>query len=138
MKNFTPGLCPGQACGHTDLVSLLFFIGQKGRRSQEVVKISGMNFGLLLLSFCHFPRHLSADGGQFPFQIPKACFLSILRDDLEDGLVRNLEHLWADPIFFHLPGQEKGSGDLQLLQIGISGKVDDLHPIFEGRGNRIG
>src|SRR4030042_5786820 len=98
MENFATGLCPGQTRGHTDLVSLLFFIGQEVRRPQEAVKVPGMEDGPLLLSFCHFSRHLSADGGQFPFKISKACLLSILGDDLKDGLVRNLEYFWADPI----------------------------------------
>src|SRR4030042_4921373 len=138
MENFSADLCPSQACGHTDLITFLLLIWQERGRSQELVEVLCIDFGFLLLSFCHFPGYFSTNRSQFPLEISKACLLSILRDHLEDGLVRNLKHLWIDSIFFHLSREGESFGDLQFLQIGISREVNHFHPIFEGRGNGIG
>ena len=50
MENLPSDLCPGQAGCDTNLITLLLFVREELRRSQELIQVPRSDFCLLFLS----------------------------------------------------------------------------------------
>ena len=100
--------------------------------AQRFVHDFGRDHQLVGLAFGHAPRLLAHDRGDLAFEIAHAGFARVAVDDLAQALVGELD-LLADlePVFGGLLRDQVLVGDVDLLDLGVAGQLDDLHAVAQ-------
>ncbi len=76
-------------------------------------------------------RGLAADRGDLALEVPDAGFLGVVADDAEQRRIGELDVLLAEPVRLALLLHEVALGDVELLELGVAGDADDLHPVLQ-------
>ena len=82
---------------------------------------------------CELARDLPAQRPHLAFQIPQTGLAGIVANHRKQRLIRQFQPLVRQPVFPDLPGRQKLPGNLQLLRLGIAGKLQHLHPVQQRR-----
>ncbi len=90
-----------------------------------------------LFPFGDLRADLTADGSDPPFQVADAGFARVLVDDGLQRVLGQADLVRAQAILADLPGDQVSFGDGDLFALGVTGKLDDLHPVQQGRGNGL-
>ena len=106
-------------------------------RAEQVGQLLRVDDGLALAALGDLPGDLAHDVGELALEVPDAGLVRVRADQLGHRLVGDLDVLVLEPVVLHLLGDEESLADLDLLLLGVAGQVDDLHPVAEGRRDRI-
>ena len=85
----------------------------------------------------HLARHLAAHRADLTLQVAQARLAGVLGDYLADGVVSEADVFRLEAVFLHLARYQVAAGDLQFLLLRVTGKVDDLHTVAQGRRHRV-
>jgi hypothetical protein len=83
------------------------------------------------------PRDLAADRRDLPFESAHAGFAGVTADDLGERLVGDLEFRGLETVALQLLGDEVLPRDVELLVLGVTREVDDLHAVLQRRRDRV-
>ena len=106
-------------------------------RAEQVGQLLRVDDGLALAALGDLPGDLAHDVGELALEVPDAGLVRVRADQLGHRLVGDLDVLVLEPVVLHLLGDEEPLADLDLLLLGVAGQVDDLHPVAEGRRDRV-
>ena len=93
--------------------------------------------GLALAALGDLPGDLAHDVGDLALEVPDAGLVGVRADELGHRLVGDLDVLGLEAVVRHLLGDEEALADLDLLLLGVAGQLDDLHPVAQGRRDRV-
>ena len=106
-------------------------------RAEQVGQLLRVDDGLALAALGDLPGDLAHDVGELALEVPDAGLVGVRADELGHRLVGDLDVLVLEAVVLHLLGDEEALADLDLLLLGVAGQVDDLHPVAEGRRDRV-
>ncbi len=95
------------------------------------------DFHPLLCTLHNLPADAPAEAGHLPLQVAQARLPGVGSNDGPYGLGGNIELFGSEAVSLQLPGNEEVEGNLQLLLLGVAGKLQNLHAVLEGRGNGV-
>ena len=81
---------------------------------------------------------LPADRRQPALQNTHAGFPRVRGNDLPDRPIRHPQLPLLQAVALELLGHQVVFGNLKLLLVGVAGQLDQLHPVQQGPGNRLG
>ena len=120
-----------------DLVLGLELAVLEALRAEQVGQLLLVDDGLALAALGDLPGDLAHDVGDLTLEVPDAGLVGVRADELGHRLVGDLDVLVLEAVVGHLLGDEEALADLDLLLLGVAGQVDDLHPVAEGRRDRV-
>ena len=106
-------------------------------RSEQVGQLLRVDDGLALAALGDLPGDLAHDVGELALEVPDAGLVRVRADQLGHRLVGDLDVLVLEAVVLHLLRDEEPLADLDLLLLGVAGQVDDLHPVAQGRRDRV-
>ena len=107
------------------------------RRSEVLGQALEVDHGLPLATLGHRPGDLAHDVRELALEVPDAGFVRVRPDELDHRLVGDDDVLVGQPVVLHLLRDEEPLADLDLLLLGVTGEVDDLHPVAKGGRDRV-
>ena len=131
-EHIAAGGSPGQARRHTGDFGALHHFGVVLGLAQVILQVIHIHVEGAFLALGHFGGHLAADGSELPLQVADPGLTGVLPDYLADGLVGDGELVLAEAVLPELPGQQVFFGDMELFFLGVTGKLDDFHPVPQG------
>ena len=129
-QNVASELGPGKSHGKADFV---FFFGPPVMEFRNPEEFLNMVFGKHHPGFRpvahHFLGHLAADRADFALQVPDPRLLCVMADDVEQYFIGEVDIVRAYAVCLALLFDQEVPGDIELLQFGVAGKLDDFHPV---------
>ena len=132
-----PDLGDDEAGGGPGLVLGLQLAVLEARRAEELQELAVVDDGLALAPLGHPAGDLAHDVGELALQVPDAGLVRVRLDERDEGLVGDLDVLLGEPVVVELLREEEALPDLDLLELGVAGEPDDLHPVAQGRRDRV-
>ena len=83
-------------------------------------------------------RGLAQDGAELALELPDARLACVLGDDQLDRVVRDRDLVLAQPVPLDLARPEVAARDRSLLVDRVAVEADDLHPVEQRAGDRVG
>src|ERR1700682_3947659 len=127
--------------GHSgDRTHLVFELGDAKLEAwwpQVRHQVAGLHRDFFSLAFGDAPGNLPGDVRDLALQAPNPGFMGVLADQHPQAGLGQLQVLVRQTVFPQLPRYQKLLGDMHLLVFRIAGKADDLHPIAQGRNDRV-
>ena len=136
-QDFAAHLGPRQSGHQTYFVlGFLLVVSTELRDSQVFAEVVRRDPGLVLLALPNDrSRHLSANGRDFPFQVPNAGFARVTADDPRDAFVIELQLFLAEAGCFQLFRNQESLGDFLLFFLCVPGDTQYLHSVLHGLGD---
>ena len=132
MKHFTTHRCPGKAVDNTYLIFVQIFLANIFFSAQIAMQSLCGHLNSALVPFRHFSSHLAAHFADFPFQITQTGFTSVFGDNFTDCFIIKTNVLCFKTVFLNLTRNQIALGNLQLFLLGVTGQINNLHPVAQG------
>ena len=120
---------PGQAVHQAHLGLQFQLLGMILHDAQQGFQIVAVDTDPLVLSTGDRHSRFPTKRCQLPFQLTHTGLLGVTHNQLPQGAIGNPELSAGQAMALHLPGQQVPAGNLQLLLIGVTGHLDDLHTV---------
>ena len=136
-KSISTHLGPCHACYHADLAFTFHHIVSVFLFAQIAFN-TGRSYPEGCALLCDdFSRHLTTQASDFSFQITDSRFSGVVVYKVSQGFFRYAEILRLQPMVLYLLRYEILLSNLDLLLLGISGNLDDLHSVKERSWNSL-
>ena len=137
VQNLTAGGGVGKSTHQAHLVPPAYLVRLVDRRAKDTLQLAGAQAQALELPLGDAAGRRTAGGGDLPFQLPHAGFPGVGADHFPDGIVLHPQLICPQAVLLPLLGQKMFPGNLDLLLVGVAGKLNDLHAVQQGPGNGV-
>ena len=128
---------PGQPRGDPDLVARQALLGQDARRPETAAQPGGVDGHGVAPPQRELHGDLAADRGDLALEVAQPGLARVAADHLPQHRLGEGHVSGAQAVRLELLRHEVAARDLDLLLLGVSGEMDDLHAVPEGRLNRV-
>ena len=136
-QNFAAGRRPGEAGGHAGDARAVGRLAEIAGRPQQFGDHRQSDGHELLPPFRVLTRDLAADRRDLSLKVAQAGFAGVVGDHFLDRAGADDQVFRGQAVGVKLLGDDVFLGDQRLLFFAVAGKMQDLHPVEQGGGDRL-
>ena len=137
-QHLAAGRRPCQPDGDSGVLgALLHFLVEETGGAQHLDDDLAGHDQRVLVALRAAPCRLSADRADLALEIPDTCFTRVPENHRAQPVVGEAQRLGCEAVVGHLLGHEVLARYLELLDLGVAGKLEHFHAVAQRRRNRI-